>query len=105
MAAPYTPTLAARQAIRRIGHDLRRARLRRRLPMEIVAERAFISRPTLIRVERGDHAVSFGIYASVMHALGLMGPLANLLADDPVGADLEDAQLPRRIRMPKAISP
>jgi len=102
MATPHTPTLGAKQAIRRIGDDLRKARLRRRLPMEIVATRAFITRGTLSRVEKGDPAVSFGIYASVMQALGLIGPLADLVADDPVGADMENEMLPKRVRTRKA---
>jgi transcriptional regulator with XRE-family HTH domain len=102
MATPHTPTLGAKRAIRRIGTDLRIARLRRRLPMEVVAARAFISRGTLARVEQGDPAVSFGIYASVMQALGLIGPLSGLLADDQAGAELEIERLPKRIRTKKA---
>jgi transcriptional regulator with XRE-family HTH domain len=104
MATPHTPTLAAKRAIRKIGSDLRKARLRRRLPMEIVAARAFVSRGTLARVEQGDPAVSFGIYASVMQALGLIAPLADLAADDQVGADLETERLPKRARTRKAMS-
>jgi hypothetical protein len=73
--------------------------------MEVVAARAFISRGTLARVEQGDPAVSFGIYASVMQALGLIGSLGDLLADDPVGADLEDDRLPKRVRASKAPPP
>ncbi|HLN22445.1 MAG TPA: helix-turn-helix domain-containing protein [Patescibacteria group bacterium] len=103
MATPHTPTLAAKRAIRKIGDDLRKARLRRRLPMEVVATRAFVSRGTLARVEKGDPAVSFGIYASVMQALGLIGPLGDVLADDPVGAELADEQLPKRVRARKAM--
>ena len=99
MATPHTPTIGATRAIHKIGGDLRRARLRRRLPMDIVSQRAFISRGTLARVEKGDPAVSFGIYASVMQALGLIGPLADVVANDPVGLDLEDEHLPKRIRM------
>lgn len=105
MAAPHTPTLAAKQAIQRIGRDLRRARLRRRLPTKIVADRAAISLPTLRRVERGDPAVAFGIYASVMHALGLVGTLGTLIAEDPAGDALEDSRLPQRIRLPKPLVP
>lgn len=105
MATPHTPTLAAKQSIRKIGYGLRKARLRRRLPMETVAARAFISRGTLARVEQGDPAVSFGIYASVMQALGLIGPLGDLVADDPVGADLEAEHLPKRVRAKKVTKP
>lgn len=46
--------------------------------------------------------MSFGIYASVMQALGLIGTLGDLLAEDPVGAELEDEQLPKRVRTRKA---
>lgn len=99
MATPHTPSLGAKRAIRKIGSDLRRARLRRHLPMEVVAGRAFISRGTLARVEQGDPAVSFGIYASVLQALGLIGPLGDLVAEDPVGVDLADERLPKRVRM------
>jgi len=101
MATPHTPTLGAKRAIRKIGADLRKARLRRRLPMEVVATRAFVSRGTLARVEQGDPAVSFGIYASVMQALGLIGPLSDLVADDQVGEDLESERLPKRVRTRK----
>ena len=42
------------RALRKLGHDIKDARRRRRIPMEIAAQRASISKPTLIRVERGD---------------------------------------------------
>ena len=44
--------------------------------MAVVAERAFTSRSTLQRVEAGDTAVSVGIYAAVLQALGLLDGLA-----------------------------
>jgi len=101
MATPHTPTIAAKRAIRKIGSDLRTARLRRHLPMETVAQRAFVSRGTMARVEKGDPAVSLGIYASVMQALGLIDRLPDVVADDPVGLDLENERLPKRVRAKK----
>lgn len=68
--------------------------------MAIVAERAFISRNTLTRVERGDPAVSLGIYATVLFVLGLaerLGDLADPLTDN-VGLSLEAERLPQRAR-------
>ena len=65
-----------------------------------MAERAFISRSTLVRVEKGDPGVSLGIYASVLFVLGMadrFGELADA-ARDPVGLSLEEDRLPRRIR-------
>jgi hypothetical protein len=69
--------------------------------MALVAERAFVSRSTLARVERGDPGVSMGIYASVLFVLGLadrVGDLADARADN-IGLALEDERLPRRVRL------
>lgn len=65
-----------------------------------MAERAFITRKTLARVERGDPHVSLGIYASVLFVLGMADRLAGLVdaATDRLGLQLEDEHLPRRIR-------
>lgn len=86
-----------------LGEDLQRARKRRRLTTEMVAERAQISRPTLLRVERGDPAVSLGIYATVLWVLGLADRLNTLAASesDVVGIGLEDERLPRRVSAPR----
>jgi DNA-binding XRE family transcriptional regulator len=45
------------------------ARLRRHLPSELVAERAYISRQTLTAIEKGSPSVAIGAYAAVLHAL------------------------------------
>lgn len=90
--------LIVRKALRKLGSDIQIARKRRRLTMAIVAERAFISRNTLTKVERGDPAVALGIYATVLFVLGLaerVGDLADPLADS-VGLSLETQRLPQR---------
>ena len=69
MPTPHHPSAAVRKALGKLGSDLRDARRRRRLPMAVLADRAFTSRATLQRVEAGDPAVSMGIYAAVMHSL------------------------------------
>jgi transcriptional regulator with XRE-family HTH domain len=71
------------------------------LPAAVVADRAFTSRPTLQRIEQGDPAVSIGIYAAVLQALGLLDGL-NQLADpshDATGLALAAEKLPQRIRL------
>ncbi len=72
--------------------------------MAIVADRAFTSRATLQRVEEGDPAVSMGIYASVLLALGLLSGLGEVaaLANDPTGQALEAEALPKRVRLKRA---
>ena len=68
------------RALRKLGHDIKDARRRRRIPMAIAAERASISKPTFIRVERGDPSVSIGSYATVLYVLGMADRLGDLAA-------------------------
>lgn len=100
MPTPHHPPAAVRRALRKLGADIHDARRRRRLPMAVVAERALTSRSTLQRIEAGDANVGIGIYASVLHALGLLegvGEIADI-AKDVVGQSLASAELPRRSR-------
>lgn len=92
--------IPAARALRKLGSDIKDARRRRRLPMSIVMQRASISEPTLIRIERGDPKVSIGSYATVLFVLGMADRLADLvdLKNDPVGLQLEEENLPKRIR-------
>lgn len=94
--------LPVKRALAKLGDDIRSARLRRRIPTTIMAARAFITRATLLKVERGDPGVSMGIYATVLFILGLtsrLGDLADARSDD-VGLQLEEERLPKRIRQP-----
>ena len=92
--------IAVRRSLKKFGQDLSIARRRRRLTMELVAERALVTRKTLGRVERGDASVSLGIYATVMFVLGLSARLDMLAdaGDDELGLALEEQQLPKRVR-------
>ena len=94
--------LPVKRALTKLGQDIKNARLRRRITTTTMAERAFITRVTLRKVERGDAGVSLGIYATVMFVLGLISHIADL-ADargDEVGLQLEEERLPKRIRQP-----
>ena len=88
------------RALRKLGQDIRDARLRRRIPVAVMAERASISRTTLHKLERGDPGVSMGTYATVLFVLGLTDRLNSLVdvRSDTVGLDLEEGRLPKRIR-------
>lgn len=91
------------RALRKLGHDIKDARRRRRIATAIAAERASISKPTLLRIERGDHRVSIGSYATVLFVLGMADRLAELAdaRNDAVGLQLEEERLPQRIRSRK----
>ena len=92
------------RALRKLGHDIRDARRRRRIPVAILAERASISRMTLNKVEKGDPGVSAGTYATILFALGMVDRFADV-ADprhDTFGRELEEEHLPERIRLPRS---
>ncbi|MGA3018428.1 MAG: hypothetical protein ABSF62_15010, partial [Bryobacteraceae bacterium] len=57
------------RALSKLGHDIRDARRRRRIPVAILAERASISRMTLNKMEKGNPGVSLGRYATVLFSL------------------------------------
>ena len=96
-----------RRALRKLGQDIRDARLRRRIPTAIMAERASISRTTLNKVEKGDLGVSLGHYATVLFVLGMVERLGDLadVKTDTVGLELQEERLPKRIRLPRMRKP
>ena len=92
------------RALRQLGHDLALARRRRGISTADMADRLFISRRTLWRLEKGDPAVSLGAFASATFVLQLHERLAQLAAptQDKLAFDLDEARLPKRIRRKKA---
>lgn len=91
------------RSIRKFGSDIKSARLRRRLPMALVAERAGISTKTLASIEKGEPGVSIGNVAAVIYAMGMGTPFSELLdqKNDSFGLMLEEERLPKRARLPK----
>ena len=87
-----------------MGCQIKLARLRRRLPADLVSERANISRSTLNKIEKGSSSVSIGAYAAVLHALGdLEKDLLNIAKDEAFDRLAEDNEIkiPKRIRKTK----
>src|SRR6202043_1072709 len=93
--------IPVRRGLRKLGRDMRDARRRRRIPAAIAAQRASISRTTLVKIEKGNPGVAIGIYATVLFVLGMADRLGDLAApkNDPVGLQLEEENLPERIRV------
>jgi len=91
--------LPVKRALRKLGEDISIARRRRRISVQLMADRAFIGRNTVTRVEKGDPGVSLGIYATVLFVLGMADRLTDLAdpSTDPVGQSLEEERLPKRI--------
>lgn len=88
------------RALRKLGHDIRDARRRRRIPVAIAAQRASISKTTWLKVEKGDPGVLAGTYVTVLFILGLVERVGQLAdpGSDSIGLRLEEEQLPQRIR-------
>lgn len=69
--------------------------------MEQVAQRANISRPTLVSIEKGAPTVSIGSYLLVLQVLGLEKDFLLIAKDDELGRKLQDAQISTNARAPK----
>ena len=92
------------ELLRQFGDRLRLARLRRRLPAKQVAERAGMAPMTLRSLERGGSGVTMGAYLAVMQVLGIEKDLDLLGKADPVGRELQDAQLTAMPKRPVPVA-
>ena len=70
--------LAVRRKIDAVGKNIKLARKRRGLTMQDMADRMFVTRKTLNRLESGDPGVGFAIVAAALLALGLEQDLDHL---------------------------
>ena len=91
----------AQKAASILGENIRLARLRRKFSTQQVSERANISRPTLVSIEKGNPNVSIGAYIKVLFVLGLERDILNIAKDDELGRRLQDAKLITKERAPK----
>ena len=90
-------------ALRKLGQDINDARRRRRINIQLMVERANLSKNTILKIEKGDSSVSMGGYASVLFVLGMTERLGDLVdsVHDLTGRQLEDENLPKRVHLPK----
>lgn len=88
------PTL--RKQFQQVGEQIRFARLRRNLSIELVAERAQCSRTTVMKVEKGDPTVSFGVVGRVLFALQMSSDLLLIAGNDHLGQLIQDSELRKR---------
>ena len=104
MKSPSISTLpkAARKALIKLGGDIAVARKKRRISTVSMAERAFISRGTLYKLEKGDPSVSMGVYATVLSLLGLIEGLGDVAdrGTDTLGLDIDEDRLPKKVQPP-----
>lgn len=96
--------LPATNAIRKLGRELRLARIKRRISTADMATRINATRKTLQRLEYGDPTVSVGVLATTLFVLQLHDRLGSVAAPgtDDIGLELTVDHLPQRIRRKKA---
>lgn len=101
-----SPPAAVEGSLKRLGRNIRTARLRRRLPQAELAARMGVSRFVVADVERGKPTTGAAVYLGALWALGLLGDMTEV-ADpdrDKEGKTLERARLPGRARSRRELS-
>ena len=102
MFAATAPAVVEETA-RTLGSRIRLARMRRRVPLRALAERAGVNHKTAAAVEAGNLLTGIGAYLALIWALGLEREMASLLDPDhdAEGKQLELARTPKRARAKK----
>ena len=80
-----------------LGQNLKLARIRRRISSAMMCERAGVSHATLTAIEQCRPTVSMAGYMSVLFCLNMHADIEKVAADDVLGRELQDLQLPKRV--------
>jgi transcriptional regulator with XRE-family HTH domain len=88
------------QAVKKLGGDLKIARLRRNLTLEEVAQKIGTSRFVVADAERGKSSTSVAVYAALLWTFGFIDRLADLAdpGKDDEGTKLALSRTPARAR-------
>ena len=86
-----TPPYAVEQAIKRLGNNLRTARLRRNLTIEDIAEKIGTGPRAVRDAEKGKPSTGLVVYTALLWAYDLLEPISALAnpAYDEEGLSLE----------------
>lgn len=99
--------LPTRRALTKLGRDVATARRKRHFTLAMMAERMGVAPNTYRRVEKGDPSVAMGAYAMALYILGFGHALGDLLdpKNDDIGLQLDEARLPKRVRVKQSPTP
>ena len=89
------------RALEKAGANIKKARLRRNIRAELLAERAGISADTLAAIEKGVSTVSIGAYAAVLAVLNLDNDLETIALDEEGKKQFKENILKKRERATK----
>ena len=93
------------QALEKVGTNIKRARLRRNIRAQLLAEWAGISADTLSAIEKGVSTVSIGAYAAVLAVLKLDNDLETIALDEEGKQRFKEPSLKKRERATKKMRP
>jgi transcriptional regulator with XRE-family HTH domain len=98
--ARFPVPLPVRRGLRDISAHVQTWRKLRGLTQAQLADRAGVDRTTVIRLEKGDGAVSLEITLKILHALGILDSVSRAI--DPYESDVgrlrSEERLPQRVR-------
>lgn len=87
--------------LEKMGAQIKRARLRRNMSVDVIAEQIGISEPTLYAIEKGSPTVSIGAYAAVLAVLELDNDLELIALDEKGKKQFWEQNLQKRERASK----
>jgi DNA-binding XRE family transcriptional regulator len=98
--------IKARRALAKLGGDIATARRKRSLTSAMMAERLGVAPSTYLKIEKGDPSVAMAAYSMALFVLGFDDALADLIdpSKDIQGLMLDDARLPKRVRVKRQAS-
>jgi transcriptional regulator with XRE-family HTH domain len=98
------PPYEVERAVRKLGANLRNARLRRNLTINQVAEKIGTGPRAVMDAEKGKLTTGFGVYAALLWCYGLLGQMAAVAdpSTDSEGLALERLSGRTRARAKKS---
>ena len=78
------------KVLQKMGRQIKKARVRRNISAEDIANRVGIARTTLWAVEKGAPEVGIGVYAAVLKELGLDKELEMIAEDREYQSMIQD---------------
>ena len=100
-----SPPHPVEQALKRLGENLRTARVRRKITVAAAADRIGTGRRAVMDAEKGKPSTAVAVYAALLWLYDLLEPFDDLAdpASDREGLSLELAKTPVRARKAKGL--
>jgi transcriptional regulator with XRE-family HTH domain len=100
-----SPPHPVEQALKRLGENLRTARVRRKITIAAAADRIGAGPRAVMNAEKGKPSTGMAVYAALLWLYDLLQPFDDLAdpAKDREGLSLELAKMPARVRKAKGL--